>query len=398
MHATQLLDTHLYTMCQGIHKKRWGALMATVDALIQGKKLSVTGLGRAIKSEAYEKHNIKRADRLIGNPMLNQERPIIYRAMVSLLIGQNHPAVILVDWSDLSDNGKLHLLRASLAVGGRALTLYEESHTKQYQGNAKVHVRFLRRLAELLPKGCRPIIITDAGFRVPWFKAVQAMGWDFVGRVAGHTLITPYAEEDWIRVEKLFEIATGRVKYLGHIDLVKRNPIDCHAYLLKKKKQGRIKKNKFGYRSTTKHSEENAHRERTPWLIVTSLTGGAKQAKRVINLYRTRMQIEEGFRDIKNPRWGFSLNEARSTMTYRYENLLLIGSLATLAVWLIGKVAELNQWHRRYQANTVKNRNVLSTFFLGLQVLRKTGASFKRQEYQQAIHALRKQVEVQFYA
>ncbi len=95
MHATQLLDTYLFTMCQGIHKKRWGALMATINALIQRGNFSVTRLGRAIKSEAYEKYNIKRADRLIGNPTLNQERPIIYRAMISLLIRQYHSAVIV---------------------------------------------------------------------------------------------------------------------------------------------------------------------------------------------------------------------------------------------------------------------------------------------------------------
>ena len=27
MHATQLLDTHLIKSCQGIHQKRWKALM-----------------------------------------------------------------------------------------------------------------------------------------------------------------------------------------------------------------------------------------------------------------------------------------------------------------------------------------------------------------------------------
>jgi hypothetical protein len=76
------------------------------------------------------------------------------------------------------------------------------------------------------------------------------------------------------------------------------------------------------------------------------------------------MQIGEAFRDVKNPRWGFSLGEARSTTTYRYENLLLIGSLATAAVWLTGKAAELKKWQRQYQANTTRTRNVLSTFYL----------------------------------
>lgn len=140
---------------------------------------------------------------------------------------------------------------------------------------------------------------------------------------------------------------------------------------MKKKKQGRVRKTVFGKRYEMKHSESNAKRERTPWLIVTSLTGGTAITKRVMNLYKTRMQIEEGFRDIKNSRWGFSLDEAKVSTKFRYENLLLVGVLATFAVWLTGKVAEIKNVHRQYQANTVKTRNILSTFYLG-------GASFKQ--------------------
>ena len=89
MHATQLLDKHLSRMCQGVHKKRMTALMSMVKACIQGKKLSVTGLGRAIKNTVFEKHNIKRADRLIGNPALNQERGQFYRILAKLI---GHPS------------------------------------------------------------------------------------------------------------------------------------------------------------------------------------------------------------------------------------------------------------------------------------------------------------------
>ena len=50
----------------------------------------------------YEKHNIKRADRLMGNLALNQERGLVYQMVGKWIIGnQKHP-VILVDWSDLS--------------------------------------------------------------------------------------------------------------------------------------------------------------------------------------------------------------------------------------------------------------------------------------------------------
>jgi hypothetical protein len=140
-----------------------------------------------------------------------------------------------------------------------------------------------------------------------------------------------------------------------------------------------------------KHSEKNAHRERTPWLIVTSLDNTYANTQQILNLYKTRMQIEEGFRDIKNSRWGLSFNEARCTTTYRYENLLLVAHLATLAVWMIGKIAELKHWHRHYQANTVKTEKVLSTFFLGLEVIKRNTDNFIKQDFIDAIKQLRAQ-------
>lgn len=391
MHATQLLDNYLRKHCQEIHKKRMTALLTITQALITGKKLSVTGLGRAICNHTHTKHNIKRADRLIGNAAMNQDRLTIYKAMAKLIIGQQHRPVILIDWSDLSADREFHLLRASIPVGGRALTIYEESHHQRYDGNPRVQMRFLQHLKGVLPQHCHPIIVSDAGFRTPWFRAVEEMGWDFVGRVGGHMMLSSQGEDDWIRVERVFETATTRGRYLGKIDLVRKHPLACHAYLLKKKKKGRVKKTVFGERCAMKHSEKNAHRERTPWLIVTSLDNAYANTRQIINLYTTRMQIEEGFRDIKNSRWGLAFNEARCTTTYRYENLLLVAHLATFAVWLIGKIAELKHWHRNYQANTVRSEKVLSTFFLGLEVTKRSADDFLKQEFTEAIKQLRLQ-------
>ncbi len=103
------------------------------------------------------------------------------------------------------------------------------------------------------------------------------------------------------------------------------------------------------------------------------------------------MQIEEGFRDVKNSRWGLSLNEARCSTTYRYENLLLIAQLAIIAIWLIGKIAEMKNWHRHYQANTVRHEKVLSTFFLGLEVVKRGVADFMKSEFTDAISRIRLQ-------
>lgn len=390
MHATQLLDRFLAPGCQGIHGRRWRALMACVGGLLRGRKLSVTGLGRALQGGGWEKHHIKRSDRLIGNRHLHRERQRIFQALAAVLVGSQSRPVIVVDWSDLSANRQYQLLRASVPRGGRALTVYEETHPQGVVGNPRIHETFLQRLEAVLPAGCRPIVVTDAGFRGPWFRAVQALGWDFVGRVGGHTMVRARGQAQWVRVEQVFAAATSRARYLGAVDLVRRQPLACEAYLVKKRPQGRVKRTVFGHRCQMRHSEKNAHRERTPWLLVTSLSGGPAITGRVLWWYRQRMQIEESFRDLKNSRWGFSLDEARVHSARRYDNLLLVGSLATFAVWLVGRVAEAKQLHRRFQANTVRTRKVLSTFFLGCRVLDKK-IRFSWQDYTEAWAALGRQ-------
>jgi hypothetical protein len=298
--------------------------------------------------------------------------------------------VILVDWSDISDDRASQKLRASVAVDGRALTLYEEVHAQSNSANPRVQARFLKTLRRLLPDKCHPIIVTDAGFKNPWFKAVQALGWDFVGRVGGHILFrNAGSDEGWTRVERIFEITTGHAKYFGEIELARANPLLCHAYTLKRKPAGRLKKTRFGKKSAMQHSLKNAHRERTPWLLVTSLEGGKSITKSVIRLYKTRMQIEEAFRDLKNHRFGFSFRDSMTHIRYRLENLLLIGALATFAAWMVGKVAEMKKIHRRYQANTIKNRNVLSTFYLGLEVISSNSVAMTQNDFRQAIRTLR---------
>ena len=92
------------------------------------------------------------------------------------------------------------------------------------------------------------------------------------------------------------------------------------------------------------------------------------------------MQIEESFRDIKNQRFGFAMSETRSKNKNRFNVLLLIGALALLAVWLIGKIARSKRLQYQYQTNTIRKRNVLSLFFLGCEIHRK-GTEFDEPDY-----------------
>jgi hypothetical protein len=110
-----------------------------------------------------------------------------------------------------------------------------------------------------------------------------------------------------------------------------------------------------------------------------------------MQLYRQRMQIEETFRDLKCHRWGFGLRYARCNSAARLEMLLLLGALATLVVWLVGLAARALHLNRHLQANTERRRDVLSTFFIGRELLRRLD-DLPRQVIDLALLTLRRHI------
>jgi hypothetical protein len=352
-----------------MHAARRQALVVSVAAAITGARLTVTALGRAMDSSAAVKHCIKRADRLLSNPHLQHERRGVYLALAHALIGSTTRQVVIVDWAPVDEAGMHFLLRAATPVGGRALTLYDEVHTLATREKPKTHARFLARLQEVLPAGCRPIVVTDAGFRTPWFKQVERLGWDWVGRIRHRHLVQFETAGEWLAAKALYSQATRVPQALGRVRLTQSRPIDCELILYRGKAKGRIKKTRLGKRSRSAHSQKQAARQREPWLLATSLPVHSKLAKQVVRLYALRMQVEEAFRDLKSSRFGLSFEQSRTGDLERLQLLLLIAALAMLVLWLLGKAAELTQQHRAYQPNTVRHRAVLSTLFLGLQVV-----------------------------
>jgi hypothetical protein len=369
MQARQVLHKLLQKVCAEMHKLRRTALFVNVMAALHGEVLTVTHLGRAIRSEAKEKHCIKRADRLLSNRRLQGERVEIYSVLTQSLIGTKQRPVMIVDWSDMDECKRHFLLRASVPIEGRSLTLYEKVHTVKSKEKPKVHEQFLQTLQKMLPPNARPILVTDAGFRTPWFKQVQALGWDWVGRIRNRHEVQLSGETQWISCKSLYDKATSTPKVLGRACVTASNPIDCQLVLYKGKPKGRVHLNRLGQRARSSHSRKHEQAQREPWLLGTSLPEGFKLAEKAVKLYALRMQIEEAFRDLKSTRFGLSLELHHTYQLERLQVLLLIATLALMVAWLMGRATELTGHHRHYQANTVRDRVVLSTIFLGLKVI-----------------------------
>ncbi|MBC3767929.1 IS4 family transposase [Neptunicella marina] len=371
MNACILLHEEIATACPHIHNARLSALLDVTDTACKYQKCSLTGLGRTLISSAKTKHCIKKIDRLLGNSHLQSERKDIYKALASRFVQVGSYPVILIDWSQINEEAGFHILRASLASEGRAITLYEEVHPKNKSHNREVHGAFLDVLQYILPADVQPLLITDAGFKNPWFKQVQRKGWYWLGRIRHFTQFKTQDTEKWIPCRSLNDLATNNPTYLGRIELAKRNAIVCCAHLYKKPLQGRTKRTQGKRVSQRTNSRSYSAREREPWFLVTNIPHEKLSSNQAVALYTTRMQIEENFRDTKNQRIGLSLKESKSRTEQRLEILLLVVFLATHILWLIGIKATSVGLHKHYQANTIRDRAVLSMFNLGLQVLRK---------------------------
>jgi predicted small integral membrane protein len=390
MHAQRIIQDLLQTECGAIHAKRRTTLALMVQASCIGH-LSLMGISRRLDTATTLRHRIKRCDRLLGNLHLVHEKLDVYRAMVQrILIGNPRPAII-IDWSDLSADRSQHLLRAALIVKGRAVILYEEVHPMKRYGSPKVHERFLKQMRLLLPQHSHPILITDAGFRASWFKLCSRLKFDWVGRIRNRDMIRPVGATDWMGCKTMYHKATATPQDKGEFAYVRSNSVMCRLILYKKPACHRQATTAFGKRARCRHSLKQAKTQTEPWLLAASPSLNNLDARSIVDLYGGRMQIEQSFRDVKNPRWGLGLSLSQTTRPDRLAILLLIGALAMFALWLIGLAAQARGYRVSFgsRAKAASTLSIISLAFWWLEEPAHRTTRFRKQEEITALESLR---------
>lgn len=372
MKITNIIQNDIAAAYPEIHSTRLNTLFTFIDSGMHDQRVSVTYLGRGLKSlsKTTKKNDIKRADRLIGNTLLHSERLFFYDYMSAQLIGNKKSPIILVDWSPINGQGMFQVLRASIPMNGRSLTLYEKIHPESELNTNKAHHAFLDTLEQILPEGCMPIIVSDAIYRAPWFKIVEEKNWYWIGRVRGRVSLSQDKQEWKTSYQWFADARIGKADNLGSIYYGKTAKFPCNAAIYKRTPKGRKAKKKRG--GTSQRTTDKVHQKdaKEPWLLVFNLPGKfMKSAKTAVNLYSQRMQIEENFRDTKNNKLGIGLECANSRSVNRFDNLLLIAALILYLLWCIGCAAVMKKIHYSLQANTQKARMVLSIITIAREII-----------------------------
>lgn len=369
MHAEKILTRVLGPCLVTLHAKRAAALLRATAALLRGGIASLSAIALSLDDDITLKHRLKSVDRLLGNTALILERHELYRYVALRWLKDLSQILIVVDWSDLTKDQRWQLLRASVVVEGRSVTLYEEAHPQKKLGNATVHRKFLRKLTEIVPPGCKPIVMTDAGFHANWFKMVAELGWEFIGRIRGRNRLQFGQDGAWVPARDLYARARTQVLDLGLGAYARSNPVAVRAVLSKRQKKGRHQLNIYGAKRIGKASAKNARSAREPWLLASSLGLRHLSAEAIVGLYSQRMRIEQSFRDTKNLRVGLGLETARSRSGKRMEILLLVTHLASFVQRLIGESAKQQQLELQFTATRRSSRPEVSALTLGRRIL-----------------------------
>jgi len=373
MRASEVLQRCLGDALGPMHALRARALLKAVEALTAGWRLTLIDLARRWPGAERVRAPLKAADRLLGNRYLQAECLSLHSAMARWLLRGERP-LIVIDWSDLKADKSWCLLRAAVPVGGRTLTLLDRVYPGDEQGSPGAERRFLQQLQTLIPAGLRPILITDAGFRTPWFRAVEAQGWSWVGRLRGTTLVKPAEVENrpdqWVSCRCLWQLVQARPRELDLMHINRSDPLACRLVVHGKTPRGR---KHYSRRHRTEvarnsHSRKAAAGVREPWLIIASPDLVDASAHQLVGLYARRMQIEGSFRDLKSHRYGAAFEDSLTRQGPRLSILLMLNTLACFACWLAGLASERNG-QASWLAPRKTKRKLYSTLRLGREAL-----------------------------
>ena len=207
----------------------------------------------------------------------------------------------------------------------------------------------LRRLAELLPPGCRVTILADRGFGdQTLFAFLGELGFGYVIRFRGNITVTD-ADGQTRSASALRQAQEGgqggRARTLRHARVTAlRGPQD--------NAQGRP----VGAVVCV-----HARGMKEPWCLAASDPQASLPRRRtgaavLVNHYAKRWTIEPAFRDTKDLRFGMGLSFTHIGEPTRRDRLLLVSAFATALLTLLGAVGESLGLDRLLKSNTSKTR------------------------------------------
>lgn len=326
-----------------MHQKRAESIALAVLGCMHSDRLGSASIGTAMATARGKsaKHGIKQVDRLVGNKKLEIEA--FFRAYVPWTVGSRREMVASLDWTEYAGDGHSRIAVNLVTRHGRATPLVWitvpswslKNRRNEYEDEA------LFLLSRVCPEGIRVTILADRGFGdEKLYRLLQDLGWDFIIRFRGCIRVESQ-EGSSQRAQELVP-ANGRIREVPGAKVTHKATQVGAVVLVKKRGM------------------------KEAWHLATSLVG---QKEWVVKLYGRRFTCEENFRDEKDDRFGLGFKQTRVSTCNRRDRFLVICTLATILLTLLGAAGETLGLDRYLKAGTARRR-VHSLFHQGRRYVR----------------------------
>ena len=293
--------------------------------VMSAASLAVAMIGHAFAQArgSVTTHAIKQVGPLLSNSGIDVWDSFV--RWVPHQIGERRAILVAMDWTDFDRDDQATLVLSLVTGRGRAAPLlwfnvWKEELTKQPNDFEDA---CLRRLAELIPFGCRVTILADHGFGdQKLFAFLAELGFGYVIGFRGNIHVTDADRQTKPAAEWVGKLLDARITAKGQ----KVGAVVCvHARGMKE-----------------------------PWCFTTSERDTT--AATLINHYAKRRTIEPSFHDTKDLRFGMGLSATRVGEPTKRDRLLLITAFAAVLLTLLGAVGECRDMDRLLKSNTSKMR------------------------------------------
>ena len=140
-----------------------------------------------------------------------------------------------------------------------------------------------------------------------------------------------------------------------------------------------------GERTRSSHSKKKSKAESEPWLLAAAPSLSHLSADAIVAIYAQRMQIEQAFRDTKNPRFGLGLSYSGSRSTTRWAALALVASVAEFVIRLTGQCAINAKMQHNLQLTNRRKRAEISVIRVGMLLIRDAFRGFNAAAFRKTI-------------
>jgi len=326
-----------------LHHKQVLSVALVVLGVVFTARMTLHAIGAALASArgGCMKHGVKQVDRFLSNVKI---KPLdLRRGLVAASVGERKRIEVSMDWTDFDKDDHTTLVLSLILRRGRAIPIVWSTVEKsQLKSKQTLHERTaVRMLRDALPDDVRVTVIADRGFGSTdlYDHLLGIPGFDFIIRFR----------------QKIFVTATGR--YEKASALVPRNG------RVRVLRDALLTAKRAGPYTVVLHK---ARKMKEAWCLATSLP--TADGRDIVRAYAHRFECEEGFRDLKDWRFGLALRHTSIKATGRRERILFAFAIAAFLLTIVGIESERLGCDRYLRANT-STRRTHSLFRQGREIL-----------------------------